>query len=99
MPPASRSARTRLRPLDLAALRFGIEAVQLDLLLLALREAVHADDDALAGLDPPLVLEGGLLDLALDEALLDRRHGAAELVDSRDQLPRPLLELARSAPR
>ena len=38
-------------------------------------------------------LERRLLDLALDEALLDRLDRAAQLVDPLDQLPGPLLEL------
>ena len=37
----------------------------------------------------------GVLDLRLDEPLLDRRHGPAELVDPLDQLAGPLLELRR----
>ena len=45
------------------------------------------------------VAEGRLLDLVLDEALLDRRDGAAELVDALDQLPRALPRARRSAPR
>ena len=78
------------RPLELAALDRWVEAVQLDLLLLGLGEAVDADDHALARLDLLVPAEGGVLDLALDEALLDRRDGAAELVDPLDQLAGPL---------
>ena len=58
-----------------------------------LLEAIDADDRPLSRLDLPLVLEGRLLDLVLDEPLLDRRDGAAQLVDPLDQLPCPRLEL------
>ena len=78
------------RSLELTPLRVGIEAVQLDVLLLGLGEAVDADDHALARLDLLVPAEGGVLDLALDEALLDRGDGAAELVDPLDQLARAL---------
>ena len=78
------------RPLELAPLRLRVEAVQLDVLLLVLGEAVDADDHALARLDLLVPAERGVLDLALDEALLDRRDGAAELVDPLDQLSRAL---------
>ena len=74
------------RPLELAALGLGVEPVQLDRLLVVLVEAVDADDHALARLDLLLVAERRLLDLVLDEALLDRRDRAAELVDALDQL-------------
>ena len=60
-----------------------------------LRELVDADDDAVAALDRDLEAVGGLLDLALDEAGLDRGHRAAELVDTLDQLARLRLELRR----
>ena len=42
-----------------------------------------------------LVAERRRLDLGLDESLLDRGDGAAELVDARDQLLRAPLELRR----
>src|SRR5207249_8860338 len=81
------------RPLELPLLPRRVEPMQLDVLFLALVEAVDADDHALARLDLLLVAERGLLDLALDEALLDRRDRAAALVDLRNQLTRPGLEL------
>src|SRR5438128_1628411 len=81
--------------LELPPFRLGIEPVQLDRLALLFRKAVHADDHALAGLDLTLVLERGLLDLFLDEPLLDRGDGTAELVHALDQLPRTCLELVR----
>ena len=84
-----------LRPLQLPPLRLRIEPVELDRLLLVLLVAVDTDDDALALLDLALVAERRVLDLALDEALLDRRNRAADLVDPLDQLPRRLLELRR----
>src|SRR5581483_6732619 len=80
-------------PLELSLLRGGIEPVQLDALRLGLGEAVDADDRALAALDLLLPLEGGLLDLVLHEALLDRLDRAPELVDALDQLPGACLEL------
>src|SRR5438445_460741 len=83
------------RALELAPLRLGIEAMELDRLALRLLEPVDADDHALAGLDLPLILERRLLDLVLDEPLLDRRHRAAEPVHALDQLPRARLELLR----
>src|SRR5262245_43558912 len=51
------------RPLELPALRLGVEAVQLDALGLRLGVAVDADDDPIAGLDLLRVREGGLIDL------------------------------------
>ena len=83
------------RPLELPPLDLGIDALQLDLAALSVvLVAVDADDDALALLDVSRETERCLLDLVLDEALLDGRHGAAQLVDALDQLPRPLFELA-----
>ena len=87
------------RPLELAPLDLGVEAVELDLLLLVLHELVHADDDPLALLDLLRVAVGRLLDLRLDEALLDRGDRAAALLDPVDQLERPRLELAVSSSR
>ena len=63
------------------------------MLLLRLLEAVDADDDALLILQLALVAVGGLLDLALDVALLDGAHAAAERVDLLDVLPRLALQL------
>src|SRR4051794_8378956 len=79
--------------LELAPLPLGVDPQELDPLLLGLLEAVDADDHALARLDLARVAERGLLDLALDEPRLDRRHRAAELVDARDQLLRARLQL------
>src|SRR6185312_2861564 len=83
------------RPLELPLLRRRIEAVQLDRLLLALGEPVDADDHALPGLHLLLPAECRLLDLVLDEAPLDGRDRAPELVDALDQLPCLRLELLR----
>src|SRR2546426_4040970 len=81
------------RPLVLAALGLGVDREQLDVLLLSLRELVDSDDHALARLDLCRVAVRRLLDLPLDEALLDRGHRAAQLVDPLDQLHRARLEL------
>ena len=59
----------------------------------ASRVHVDADDRALARLDLLLPPERRVLDLALHEALLDRRDRSADLVDPLDQLPRARLEL------
>ena len=68
--------------------------MQLDRLGIGLfLEAVDADDHPLARLDLELVAVGRLLDLGLYEALLDRRHRAAERVDALDQLGRAALQL------
>ena len=64
-----------------------------------LLERVHADDDALAGLDLLLELERRSLDLLLHEAGLDRRDGAARLVHPLDQLPARAPRARRSATR
>ena len=72
--------------LALALFAGGVEAVELDAARSVLGEPVDADDDPVAGLDGCLEAVGGLLDLALDEAGLDRGDGAAELVDPFDQL-------------
>src|SRR5947209_8076896 len=95
---AFRTVRIALRPhasgpLELTLLGGRIEAMQLDLLLVALREAVDPDDHALAGLDLLLPAERRLLDLVLHESLLDRGDRAAQLVDALDQLPRLRLQL------
>ena len=50
---------------------------------------VHADDRLLAGLDPPLQRESGLVDLGRDQPRLDRGNRAAGLDDleqARDDL-------------
>ena len=68
--------------------------MQLDPLGLAVvGEGVDADDRALARLDLARPGVGRSLDLGLDEAGLDRRDRAAELVDPADQLERAPLEL------
>jgi hypothetical protein len=54
---------------------------------------VDADNELFPALDRLLVPESRILDLALDEALLDRLDGAPELVYPLDQLPGSLLEL------
>ncbi len=81
--------------LALALLAGGVDAVELDAVVGFLRELVDADDDAIAGLDGGLEPVGGFLDLALDEAGLDRGDGAAELVDALDQLARPVARARR----
>ena len=85
----------RGRPLALSALDLGIDLEDLDALRLVLDVAVDADDDPLARLDVRREAERGLLDLVLDEALLDRRDRAAQLVDALDELLGTRLELAR----
>ena len=85
--------------LELATLRLRVDPQQLDAPGVVLLVAVDADDRALARLDLLLPLEGGLLDLVLHEAPLDRLDRAAELVDALDQLPRARLELVRQRTR
>ena len=99
-----RLARVALRPhprrsLELSLLGLRVEPVQLDLLGLRLRVAVHADDHALARLDLLRVGERSLVDLLLDQPLLDRRDRAARLLDALHQLARALPRARRSAPR
>jgi hypothetical protein len=67
--------------------------MQLDRRRLGLGEAIDADDHPLAGLDLLRVAKRGVLDLALDEALLHGRDRAAQLVDALDQLLAARLEL------
>src|SRR5207302_7971644 len=74
----ARGAHLR-RARELTLLGFRIDRLQLDRLLRLGAVLVDADDHALALLDLLLPPERGVLDLALDEALLDRRDGAAEL--------------------
>jgi len=57
-----------------------------------LREGVLPDDQPLLPLDLELELVGGVLDLALRVALLDRAHHAAELSDSGEVLLRVALD-------
>src|SRR5512138_1285351 len=63
----------------------GVRLVQREGRLLRLREAVHADDHLLARLDPLLLPERLLGDLALDLALLDGADHAAHAVDTLDE--------------
>ena len=72
-------------PLQLAPLRLGIDAEDVDVVDGVGHVLVDADDDVLTG--PVALVVGGrrLLDLALDE--LERLDRAAELVDLADQLP------------
>ncbi len=58
-------------------------------------EAVHPHDHPLAPLDLGRVAVRGLLDLALDEALLDGGHGPSEVFDPVDQLEGAALQLVR----
>ena len=58
--------------------RVGVDVEELDVALLDLLVAVHADDDALAALQLVLEAEGRLGDLALEEVLLDRGDHAAQ---------------------
>ena len=98
-PAASRSARTRAVRSSWRCSAAGSRRCSSIVLALRLLEAVDADDHALAGLDLRRVAVGRVLDLALDEALLDRRDRAAELVDPVDQLERRAPRARRSAPR
>ena len=84
---ASRSARTRAVRSRWRRSISGSTWSSSTSLALVLGEPVHADDDALARLDLGLVAERGRLDLRLDEPLLDRRDGAAELVDCARSAP------------
>src|SRR6185503_15899768 len=79
-----------------AALALGLvadlEHLEAVVLLVRLHELVDAHDDLPARLQLALVLVGRLADLALEPALLERRHHAAQLVDAREQLQRAALE-------
>ena len=75
----------------LALLPGRVDAMELDARLGLLAELVDADDDRPTRFDGGLEAVGGLLDLALDEAGLDRRDSTAELVDAGNQLGRALL--------
>ena len=92
---ASRSARTRVRPLELPALGRRIDAVQLDLPSSASAKRLTPTITRSPVSTSLVVAERRVLDLALHEALLDRGDRAAELVDALDQLARALLELVR----
>src|SRR5439155_6021883 len=83
---ARRGRRVALGPdspnaLDLPAALLLVDLVELDVPRLLPAVLVHADDDALAGLELPLLLIGPLGDQRLDVARLDRVHHPAELVD------------------
>src|SRR5829696_10232448 len=80
------------RPLELALLRRGVEPMQLDRFVTVLREAVDADDDARALLDLLRIAERRVLDLALNQALLNRLDRAADLVHPLDEVARALLQ-------
>ena len=75
--PASRSARNARTRSTCRGHLLLADALQLDGALVRVDEAVHAHDDPLAGLDALLDPERGLVDLVLEEAGLDRGHGAA----------------------
>ena len=83
------------RALELAPLGVRVDPEQLDLLLVVLHEAVDADDRPLARLDLLVPPERSLLDLVLDEPLLDRRDGAADLVDPARSALSARLQLGR----
>src|SRR3712207_3636380 len=71
-----------------------VDRVELHLRVVGLTgiEAVHPDDDAILPLDRALVPVGGVLDLGLHKALLDRADRSAEVVDAPYVLPRLLLD-------
>jgi len=97
--------RVSVRPGSIARRAYGLNALHLIALerrivrrwnhgrLLAIGKLVDANDHLLPRFDLLRVGESGLLDLALDEALLDRGDRTAELVDPLDQLTGTLLEL------
>ena len=68
----------RGEPVDLLLLERGVDLEDRDRLLVLEDVAIHADDDALPGLDLGLVAVRRLGDLALEEVLLDRRDHAAK---------------------
>ena len=77
------------RPLELAALDLRVDALELDLRppsasVNAFTPTITRSPDSTS----LRVAERRLLDLVLDEALLDRGDGAAELLDPVDQLER-----------
>src|SRR5688572_3893099 len=74
--------------LDLTRFDFRIDPQQLDRPVAGGRVLIDADHDRLAGIDAPLRLIGGLLDLALDDALLDCRQRPAERIDALEQRAR-----------
>ncbi len=74
---------------DLVALDLGIDAQGGDgRLIFGGDEVVDADDDLLFVLDGALVLVGGLLDFALDEAAFDGAQHSAQGVNFLDVFPR-----------
>src|SRR3954464_13882511 len=80
-----------LHAVDLLALQPRVDAEDLDLAVAALGVRVHADELARAVVVLLLELEGGVGDLALREAALDRLDHAAELVDLGEVRVRELL--------
>ena len=88
-----------LQAVDLLALQRGIDPVDRRLAVVALRELVDADDDAVAAVDAALQLVAGVRDLALREVLLDRLDHAAELVDAAEVVVGLRAPSRRSAPR
>ena len=77
----SRVRRRSLRRRDLAVVAFGVHLEDRDLDRLVHREVVDADDRAVVLVDLALVAEGGVGDLALEEAVLDGGEDAAEVLD------------------
>ena len=101
-PPERRlpGGRVALRPdapdgLDLAPFPLRVDRLEGRRRGRLVAEAVHADDDPLAGLDLALGAVRGLLDLALLEAGLDRREGSSEPVDLGEKIAGRRLELVR----
>ena len=90
-------SRSRDAPqaLDLAGDLVLVDPLELDGPLLGLLETVHPDDGALPRLDRLLDAEGGLVDLVLEEAGLDRGDRAAHRVDPLQVLGGARLELVR----
>src|SRR4051812_935832 len=66
---------------DLLALERRVDVQELDRALVEVPVVVDADDDPFRALDLLLQPERGVGDLALREALLDRLHHPAQLVD------------------
>src|SRR5262245_59263434 len=62
---------------DLSSFDGGIYTMNRNLLLLLDSKFIHSDDDTFLRLDRLLVLVCGLVDLALDEATLNRRQHAS----------------------
>src|SRR5690348_1023035 len=83
------AAGAQLRQLcRLAPAHFGVHTQDRRMHLFLALEAVDADDDAPLLVQRALVLVGRLFDLALDVALLDGAHAAAQLINLGDVVPR-----------